>query len=96
MPRQGDLTTLRIVRELENELSFSEEEHAVLQFEQEGASVKWQTSGAVDKPFEFGPKATDIVLKAIADLDEKKALTMDWLTLCDKLGYEGSQDADEQ
>lgn len=33
LPREGDYTTLKIVRELRDELSFSEDEHQALKFE---------------------------------------------------------------
>ena len=94
LPKQGNLTTLRIVRELERDLSFSEEEHAALQFVTEGVSVRWKAENAIDKEVEFGPKARELVLAGLAELDKQEALTLDWLDLCDKFGYVGDDATD--
>jgi len=96
LPRKGNLTTLRIVRELERDLSFSEEEHAALLFVTEGQSVRWKAENAIDKEVEFGPKAHELVVSAITELDEQAALTLDWLDLCDKFGYEGKAKQDAE
>jgi len=90
LPKQGNLTTLRIVRDLERDLSFSEEEHAALQFATDGPSVRWNAENAMIKDVEFGPKATEIIMAAMAEMDQKEELTLDWLDLCEKFGYEGA------
>jgi len=41
LPREGDITTLKIVRELRENLSFDEAEHKELQLTSEGDTVRW-------------------------------------------------------
>jgi len=94
LPKRGNLTTLKIVRDLENELSFSEEEHARLQFNSTDDSVKWQVGAEQDKEIEFGPKAQTMVRDVLAELDKQETLTMQHLSLCEKFRYE-SDDATE-
>jgi len=92
MPQQGDVTTLRIVRDLERELSFTEEEHAALEFYTEENAVRWKQDAVQEKDVEFGPKASSIVLAGLGELDKRKALRMEYLSLCDKFGYEPPED----
>ena len=41
LPRQGDLTTIKIVRRLREELSFDEDEHRQLNFQQTDGQLTW-------------------------------------------------------
>jgi hypothetical protein len=95
LPRQGNLTTLRIVRDLERELSFDEGEHAALQFVNIGDSVRWNNEADQGKDVEVGDVARELILKALREMDESETLTMDFLPLCDAFGYEGTDDAAE-
>jgi len=92
LPRKGNLTTLRIVRDLERELSFSEEEHAALQFRKEGDVTAWQAGQVLDKEIEFGPVAIGLVKDALAEMDKAGTLQISLLDLCEKVGYEGPDD----
>ena len=95
LPKQGNLTMLRIVRDLERDLSFSEEEHAALQFDTKGGAIKWQPGAVPDKDVRFGPRAMQLVVDALTEMDKKAELTLDWLDLCDKFGYVGQDDAEK-
>ena len=52
IPQQGDFTTLKIVRNMRDELSFSEEEHKKLKFRQEGEMMHWG-KGVKNKKIDF-------------------------------------------
>ena len=96
LPRQGNLTTLRIVRDMERELGFSEEEHAALQFvNSDDGSMSWDREADEEKDVEFGDVAYGLVRKGLSQLDKAEGLQMGHLTLCDKFGYEESDDAAE-
>jgi len=57
LPRESDLTTLRIVQRLRMELGFSEEEHATLQFrENEDILLTWNPDAERLKTVSFGAK----------------------------------------
>ena len=49
LPAEGDITTLRIVRKLREDLSFSEADHEVLGFTQADGMVKWDEVALNDK-----------------------------------------------
>jgi hypothetical protein len=74
LPHEGDYTTLKILRQLREDLSFSEEEHAALQFTQDGTNMKWRSDGAADKEIQIGPKAHNIIADRLKELDKAKKL----------------------
>ena len=76
IPREGDFTTLKIVRDMRDDLSFTEEEHKKLNFRQEGNMTYWK-QGLEDKEINFGEKATDIIVNAFKKLNEQKKLRIE-------------------
>lgn len=74
LPREGDFTTLKIVRKLREDLSFSEEEHKALEFKNEGGNVQWKQEGDVPKEVSIGEKATDLIADVLKKLDKEKKL----------------------
>jgi len=74
LPKEGDFTTLKIVRKLREDLSFSEEEHAALQFKQEGGNVQWKQGGDIPKEISVGEKAMDVIVNTLKKLDRDKKL----------------------
>lgn len=84
LPREGDYTTLRIVRDMREELSFSEEEHAVLQFKNEGGTVHWKREADTVKSVQFGDKAMDIITETLKKLDAEKKLTEQHVSVYEK------------
>ena len=89
LPPEGDLTTIRIVRELREGLSFSEAEHKDLQMTQVDNQVRWEEGAVPNKKLDIGPKAAEVIRKAIKKLDDEKKLTPDHLELVDLFEYEG-------
>ena len=87
LPQHGDLTTLRIIRSLREELSFSEEEHAVLQFENKEGRVHWSptTGPMVKKSIDVGPKAAEIIKAAFDAASESKSLTEAHLAVYERI-----------
>jgi hypothetical protein len=85
LPKEGDYTTLKIVRKLREDLSFTEEEHKALQFvsNPEGM-LNWQPSGDKSVEIEIGDKAREIIKSALMKLDAEKRLTEDHLELYER------------
>lgn len=75
LPKEGDFTTLKIVRKMREDLSFSEVEHKALgfQFLKDGR-VKWKVEASVEKEINFGEKATDIIVDTFKKLNDDKKL----------------------
>ncbi len=74
LPKEGDFTTLKIIRKLREDLSFSEEEHAALEFKNEGGNVQWKQAGDIPKEVTIGEKATDLIVEVLKKLDKEKKL----------------------
>lgn len=89
LPPTGDMTTLKIVRDTQDALTFREEEHK--QFKLEAAIVdgsirgyKWDTSADVAVDIPIGDKAFQILLEGFQKLDREKNLTLDTLKLYER------------
>jgi len=75
LPKEGDFTTLKIVRKLREDLSFSEDEHKTLGFKQENGNVQWKQDGDIPKDITIGEKASDLIADVLKKLDKEKKLT---------------------
>ena len=84
LPQEGNFTTLKIVRELREELSFTEEEHKVYEFKQEGNIVLWNKAKDTPKEVKIGEKANDIIKEALKKLNEEKKLRDEHIGLYEK------------
>ena len=84
LPDEGDLTTIMIIRELRESLSFSEEEHTILKFHDEpNGSVKWTAN--IDKQIEIKGKALEIAKKTLTRLEKEKKLNVGHISLYEKI-----------
>ena len=78
LPATGDYTTIRVSHDLRALLSFSEEEHATLKFKQtDGGGMIWEND--FEREFEFGPKATALIVEALEKASKEKKLNADHL-----------------
>uniref|UniRef100_A0A6M3KQS2 Uncharacterized protein n=1 Tax=viral metagenome TaxID=1070528 RepID=A0A6M3KQS2_9ZZZZ len=86
LPKEGNFITLKVVRQLREALSFTEEEIKVLNFVQDVEKEKVTWNQAADKPIEIkiGEKATEIVVEALKKLDKEQKLTEQHFGLYEK------------
>jgi hypothetical protein len=92
LPERGDLTTVRIVRELRERLSFGEQEHAALELTADAAGhITWNQSAAQERDFLLGEVARRIVGEGLTKLDAEKAVTVDHVGLFEKFGVEPAE-----
>lgn len=84
LPREGDITTLKLVRKLREDLSFTEEEHAALEFRQDGERLEWKTEADKPKEIEMGDKAREIIRNRLKELNGQKKLSEDHVDLYDR------------
>ncbi len=82
---EGNLETLRVVKDLQMELGFSETEHEAIGFRQEGDQIFWDQDNKTIKEVEIGPAALDASLFMFNGLAESKKLTMDLLPIYERL-----------
>jgi hypothetical protein len=75
--------TLKIVRDLRGELSFSEKEHEELNLQSFGDRITWDDN-APQKDIEFGPQALEIITTRLKELNDSEQLTVADVTVWDK------------
>ena len=88
LPPEGSLVTMKIIHDLRQALAFSEEELAVLQFQQNNDQLMWQ-NGVGMKEVEVGPQAVKVVRDLLKKLDEDEKIREAHLSLVEKFGYVG-------
>jgi len=75
LPEKGDFTTLKIVRQLREDLSFSEIEHELLSLQQTDGRLTWNPQADEGKEVEIGAKASVLIEDQLKKLDKEKQLT---------------------
>lgn len=83
LPKQGDILTLRIVRELESTIGFTEAEHKRLNFRTENGRIYWD-EGVEPHDFTIGEVAQRIVRDSLIALERNKQLPLDHLSLYER------------
>ena len=93
-PLAADVVTLRIVRHLQEEFSFSEEEAEALELKTEDGRVTWNLDVPQTKEFEFKPAALRIIQEQLRKASASKSLTLQQLDLYDKFCPEEDEGAE--
>jgi hypothetical protein len=85
LPKEGDFTTLKLVRKVRETLSFSEEEHKALEFKSlDNGILIWNQKNEPVLDFDCGEKVQEIIENALRKLDKEHHLTEDHLSLFEK------------
>ena len=86
LPEHGNFVTLKIIRQLREALSFTEQELASLELKQDGDLVTWNPAAAEPGGSEIiiGEKATDIIVEALKKLNDEGKLMEQHFTLYEK------------
>jgi len=94
LPREGDFTTIKLMRRLRESLSFDEEELKKIELVQDGDQTRWneEASRSILKPIQIGEKMTDIVHDALKKLNDEKKLTDQHFSLYEKFVVNKKED----
>ncbi|MFA6972683.1 MAG: hypothetical protein WC208_14970 [Gallionella sp.] len=84
LPNEGNFLTLKIVNQLQQDLSFSEEELKRLDIKQVDGNVTWNRLADEPKEVTIGEKATDIIVSALKKLNDTNKLTLQHYELYEK------------
>ncbi len=84
LPKEGDVFTQRIVRDLRSKIGLSEEDWKTYDIVNVDGRVQWNPAKDIGVEYTFGTKATEIIVTALSDLDKMKKVSEDYLTLFDK------------
>jgi len=83
LPTEGNFATLKIVRELRERLSLTEEEHKEYNVQQIGDQIRWSNAEKT-KAIEFGDIAFDLIVKRLKELDKAGTLEDRHFTIYEK------------
>jgi len=83
LPKEGNFTNLKLVREINEQLSFDEEENKTLNFRQDGDQMRWNPVEII-KDIELGSVATALIVKELTRMDKEEKLTIEHYSLCEK------------
>ena len=85
LPREGDFRTLKQLRQLKEDLAFTDEENAALQFQYEdGGLVRWQREADVPKDIQIGETMHEVIRDTFMRLDQQKKLREEHLELYER------------
>jgi len=86
LPQQGDFLTLRILHELRQALSFTEQETEEfgLEIDPDKQLVRWNQKATREADIPIGPMAASLVVGTLRDLDKAAKLTENHLSLYEK------------
>src|SRR3990172_10013569 len=82
LPSEGDILTIKMVRDLIDRLSFSEQEFKDLNIRTEGSQALWDKE--IEIEVEIGPKALAIIVAALERLNQEKKLTVGYIPVYEK------------
>jgi hypothetical protein len=82
LPNEGDLTTIKIVRDLVDHLGFTEQEFKECNITIQDNQAHWDKE--IEIEFEFGPKALSMVVTALEKLNKENKLTVNYLPVYEK------------
>ena len=84
LPQNFNFADYRILNELKTAASFSEKEMKDLGMTQTDDKVNWTVADSPDKEIVVGKRATEILVAALKELDEKELLNEQVISLYEK------------
>lgn len=87
LPKEGDFTTLKVLRDLQSALSFKEEELAILKFQAVEGGTRWDPEGAnslSNVDINIGNVANALIVNSLQELSKNKKLTLEHLPTFEK------------
>ena len=89
LPKMGDVVSLRTIRDLQQELSFSDDERTAINLEiKPNGLVSWKLEAEFEKDVLFSDFAISIICEALNQADKKKSLGIELLDLYDRFMQE--------
>ena len=95
LPTEGNVVTLRVVRDLQSALSFSEDEIKQYRIQsvadaENRVNITWDVARSLEeKDVKIGDVAKTIIREKLVKLDEEKKLTLNMLSIYEKFVCRG-------
>ena len=83
LPEVGDVITLKVVRDLQDILAFTEEEIKLFSLRTQGGALRWDNG--TDKEVPLTPKQTEVIVEALKQRDKAKKLPIQLLSLYERV-----------
>lgn len=84
LPQEGNVLTLRVVRDLQKELSLTEEEIKTGNVTEDKGRIAWEKDKLQDKEIAVGEAARKVIVDALERQDREGRLRMDMLDLYER------------
>lgn len=85
LPKEGTFTNLKLIRVAREELSFNEEEHKALQFQQNGELLQWKQDVKIFKEVNIGEVVSIMLTDALKSLNAGGKLKEEHFSLYEKM-----------
>jgi len=83
LPKEGNILTLRVTRELTSKLGLSAQELDEWEVKEENGQIVWNEKGKIPKEIEFLDSELSIIRKELTKMDNENKLTMELLSIYD-------------
>ena len=84
LPQKEDIGVLKIIRDLKNSLSLSEEEYKEFEMKTENGMTRWNLKGNEEREIPIGEIASNICSNVLKEANKQKLLTEQHISLFDK------------
>jgi len=84
LPKEGDIRTLKLMRKLREDLSFSEKEIQDFKIKVEGGMMMWDAAVAQCVDIEIGPTMLEVIRNSFETLNKQKMLKEIHIDLYDR------------
>jgi hypothetical protein len=85
LPTEGDFTTLKVLRGLQESVGFSEEDHKKFKLKTKETRVSWDpVEGIKEIEIKIGDKGKEIIKEALLKMDSEKKLIPNLFTVYEK------------
>ena len=81
---EGNVTTLRVVRDLQRLVGFDEDELRSIGFTQDGNTVRWNPEADAEREFLVSPATKAVVASVLKHLEAQGTMTMQHLPVYEK------------
>jgi predicted Zn-dependent protease len=84
LPQEGSYVTFRVVRELRNELSFTEKEIKDFEIKHEDKRIVWNMSKEKTKVISIGDSVKGLIVEALKKLDSEGKINNENISVYEK------------
>ena len=85
LPGKGDIITLRVIKDLMDDIGFQENEIKELSLQTIDGTHRWNQEAEKEKDFNIGSAALGVIASELKKMSDAKELLIEYLDLYDKI-----------